>query len=609
MATRIVSTETRTQLDSLLGKWAARWRLRRVVMYLPRVLIATFLVGIVTAFIVAILGQLSASQMLLLAGITMGMTFTLIAGGLGLWSKRGQAAALQFDSLFELQERLATAFEILDGRIQTTPEIAERQLQDTYDVAKNVDPKKHLPLQVKWLDWLIAVITLVLLTFVLGYTAFTLAARGGSSAGTDATIAAAADTTRDITAEIATDSNLTDEERNSLLESAETALDDLENPDISAEDSFVAMSDLESDLRDQVEALRESIENSDQGLQGASEALGNPSEAGDPGEQLADDLENLSNELDTMSEEELAALAEDLREAADEVREENEDLANSLDEAAESLQNNQTSDAQSSMSDASQQAQSSAQRNQSRSETADSLEQSADQAQQSASDIAESESQQSDETQQQQGQQGQQQEGQEGQQSQQQGEQGQQQDGQGQGQNPNSDQQSDSGAPVQSEEDEGSQPGDGSSESSQEGQSDAPPGDNDEGGQGAGAGDNSASQQSQDITGTGTSDQSDTQNDGGETDYEAVFAPEDNSIQPGSETVELDTDENNSPVVEGDFQENPTGESSVPYNQIYSDYANAANSALENGYVPLGVRDVVRDYFTSIEPTGNQDGE
>ena len=41
----------------------------------------------------------------------------------------------------------------------------------------------------------------------------------------------------------------------------------------------------------------------------------------------------------------------------------------------------------------------------------------------------------------------------------------------------------------------------------------------------------------------------------------------------------------------------------VPYNQVYSDYANAANHALDSGYVPLGLRDVVRDYFTSLEPS------
>ena len=32
----------------------------------------------------------------------------------------------------------------------------------------------------------------------------------------------------------------------------------------------------------------------------------------------------------------------------------------------------------------------------------------------------------------------------------------------------------------------------------------------------------------------------------------------------------------------------------------------AANRALENDYVPLGMQDVVRDYFSSLQPTGDR---
>ena len=42
----------------------------------------------------------------------------------------------------------------------------------------------------------------------------------------------------------------------------------------------------------------------------------------------------------------------------------------------------------------------------------------------------------------------------------------------------------------------------------------------------------------------------------------------------------------------------------MSYDTVFSDYQNAANRALESDYVPLGLRDVVREYFTSLEPTG-----
>ncbi len=47
----------------------------------------------------------------------------------------------------------------------------------------------------------------------------------------------------------------------------------------------------------------------------------------------------------------------------------------------------------------------------------------------------------------------------------------------------------------------------------------------------------------------------------------------------------------------------PTGsEARVSYREIYGDYAEQAGAALERGYVPLGMKQYVRDYFSSLEP-------
>jgi hypothetical protein len=43
-------------------------------------------------------------------------------------------------------------------------------------------------------------------------------------------------------------------------------------------------------------------------------------------------------------------------------------------------------------------------------------------------------------------------------------------------------------------------------------------------------------------------------------------------------------------------------ESLVPYTQVFGDYRQAAYQALEDPYIPLGLRDFVRDYFSSLEP-------
>jgi len=89
----------------------------------------------------------------------------------------------------------------------------------------------------------------------------------------------------------------------------------------------------------------------------------------------------------------------------------------------------------------------------------------------------------------------------------------------------------------------------------------------------------------------------------GEKQFEAVNVPQriGNAANDGND-VQLAPDASNSPVQEGNFTQNPNGLVTVPYNQVFSDYANTANQALNSDYVPLGLRDVVRDYFTSLEP-------
>ena len=41
---------------------------------------------------------------------------------------------------------------------------------------------------------------------------------------------------------------------------------------------------------------------------------------------------------------------------------------------------------------------------------------------------------------------------------------------------------------------------------------------------------------------------------------------------------------------------------SVPYREVYAEYATQAGVALEGSYIPLGMKQYVRDYFSSLEP-------
>jgi hypothetical protein len=56
---------------------------------------------------------------------------------------------------------------------------------------------------------------------------------------------------------------------------------------------------------------------------------------------------------------------------------------------------------------------------------------------------------------------------------------------------------------------------------------------------------------------------------------------------------------------EGQYAPNPSGQSNVPYNTVYGSYAGAVNQALDSGVIPLGLKDLIKGYFTSLDPANN----
>ena len=41
----------------------------------------------------------------------------------------------------------------------------------------------------------------------------------------------------------------------------------------------------------------------------------------------------------------------------------------------------------------------------------------------------------------------------------------------------------------------------------------------------------------------------------------------------------------------------------TPYEQVYGDFRDYALTSLDRNYVPLSVKDFVKDYFTSLDPS------
>ena len=67
---------------------------------------------------------------------------------------------------------------------------------------------------------------------------------------------------------------------------------------------------------------------------------------------------------------------------------------------------------------------------------------------------------------------------------------------------------------------------------------------------------------------------------------------------PGQDTDQGETQTNEKPDPFGGVN-NP---GFVPYRTVYQDYLDAASQAMDQSYIPVQMKDYIRDYFTQLEP-------
>ena len=91
--------------------------------------------------------------------------------------------------------------------------------------------------------------------------------------------------------------------------------------------------------------------------------------------------------------------------------------------------------------------------------------------------------------------------------------------------------------------------------------------------------------------------------DGGETTYEQIYAPTRLGGEDGSQVTLPESGQPGDQVTgEGATQPGQPGVSTVPYVEVYASYAEAYRRAIDSGQVPISFRNLVRDYFSSLEP-------
>lgn len=587
------------QLRSILQAWDRRLRLQQTSGWLSRALMLGLVVGIGIAMAARGRPWLTNDEVALAAV----MALTGVVGALllmiWLWPRQPIQAAQQFDRRFGLQERVSTALELASGRIQAAEELVSHQIDDAYRKARSVAVRERLPLIFRPFEW-IAVLILVAVLVILILLPNEQATALSRNAAQDQVITEAAGDIQDAIEEVATDTNLDDETREQLLETLEASLETLQDEDISEEEALAIMSEVENALNEQAEQLESQSAMQQQAERDAAESLSNlTDEQLEAGAELSETLEQLAEEMDSQSQEDMNDLAEALQQAAEQLQEMAPEAAEALREAAEALREGDQQAAQEALQRAAEEMQRQSEQQQRNQESAEQMQQSAEQMQQ-AQDAMQRQSQQGQESEQ--GQEGQEQ-GEEGEAGQEPGEEGQsgQQPGEGE---------AEEGQTGSSGEEEGGesqtgegQPGDNEGQQGNPEQGPPPSNPNQAGGQVG----NEPPPPDTDTSGAPEQDPGQGAGDEGEEDtFESVFAPRRPNMETGDTEISLETDDSDVPVVQGDFSENPEGQVTVPYNQVYGDYAGAVNEALDQGYIPLGLRDVIHDYFTSLAPRSGE---
>jgi len=515
-------------IDHYLHLWDRRYRLTQSLIWGPRGLAAGLLVAVSLAIAARIWPLFTLPW---LAGLAILWSAMGLLGALllvWLWPRPELEQARFFDQALQLKERTSTALEIQQENIIAPQEWAAKQLADAQQAAETADPGAAFPLRLNRPDWVPVLAALALLAAAV-WLPNPMQDILAERAEIREVIEEEIQQVEAIRDEIAADPQLSQEDREALLDILEGAIEELQTGELTPEEALAELSQASEKLRDltndQADQQAAGLRNAAQGLKDSplTAALAEALENGNL-ELAAELLEDLSNDLgEELSREEELELAEQLAEAAAELAETNPELAQQLAEAAQNIQSGDMAAAQQALGQASQTTSRTAQQ----AAASQAAQQAANQMARSGQQVAQA----------------------------------------------------------------GNQAGQGSQGSMQnQGQ------DGQGGGAGRGEGDGEG-------TGRPESDMngSNGPGDGGLRAYESLYAPQRLGGESGEE-LELSQSGDPGELLR-ELPSNPEiGQSTVPYNQIYADYAAAAGRALENQHIPLGMRNYVRDYFGSLEP-------
>jgi hypothetical protein len=279
------SQESLQNLTAQLTRWDMRRRTADMLIWVPRGMLAGLLIAVLVAAAARFRPLLTNQELTYIIGgiVVLSLLISLVA--LLLQQRTTVEKARFADKQFGLQERTTTAIEIQSGRLETLPVLAEQQLNDTMRAVEHVNPKSSLPLRVDWHDLAVLLLAIALLAAAVilpNPQVDTLL----QQRAIDKAIAEQIEALEALGQEIRENPDLTEEQQKELLEPIESAVEALQEGDISQEEAVAVLSETEADLRDL------GAENINEALQEALQNAGQPLAENETSQTLGEALQN-----------------------------------------------------------------------------------------------------------------------------------------------------------------------------------------------------------------------------------------------------------------------------------------------------------------------------
>jgi hypothetical protein len=532
------------ELNTYLKQWT-RWRRTRNAL---RWLVYGALIGagsgLVFAFIRTIQLELLSSQVfvVVLVGASAGAVFgSLIAA---LWPFPKERSARYFDLHLGLKERSSTALELAADTKNIPTELIDKQLTDAVQAARAAKPRQALPLRYHWRDLVIALL-LVGSTFLLWKYGSPYFEQAQTQHEVEEAIVEEIQNIEELITEIEGNAELDADQKEALTQPLEEAITELEE----AESVEQAVSTL-METEEKLQALANpEIQSQAQGLREAGERLmDSDNTLSDFGEALAEGnleaaAEALEN-LDTsqMSESELGELAQELSEAAESLQATNPELARQLSEMAGALQSGDLQEFEGQLAEAGELLE----LTQEQLETLEAAQVAAGELQDGEAAIA--------------------------------------------------------AAGGEGGEGQGLLAGQGSGQGQGNGQNNLFT-ESDESGGGAGRGSVTGESGPGDEVGSTPIGQNNGAGDAGETQYEQIYAPQRMGGEAEVGGGLPQSDEPGDQILgQTPSDPNESGQSVVPYTEVLAEYEEIYRTALDSGDIPPQFRQLIKEYFSSLEP-------